>query len=95
VSAISNNDEAPEARYETVCLVCGEVVEPHADAIHTSAFLTKRDPLWNFCGGSIHRNCFLRWGRREEFIRKFNAVMAQIHEMDANGEVTDIESAED
>lgn len=56
----------------------------------TGPFLTRRDPLWRYAGRALHRRCFLAWPRREEFVRKFNAVMREHAHMDERGEVREL-----
>jgi hypothetical protein len=73
------------------CPLCGKPVAESADAVRTTAFLTKRDPLWRSAGRQIHRSCFLVWDKREEFVRKFNIVMQRIHRMDPRGDITDVD----
>ena len=73
-----------------VCWLCRKAVDNDFEAVITAPFLTKRDPLWRYAGGSLHRKCFLAWDRRKEFIRKFNLVMAPLYEMDGEGEVTSL-----
>lgn len=58
-----------------VCILCGRRPGAGEQALAMPAFLTRRDPLWRYAGRALHRECFLAWERREEFVHKFNRVM--------------------
>lgn len=72
---------------ESLCLLCAEPALAGEDCVVTGSFLTRRDPLWRYAGRALHRRCFSVWSRREEFVRKFNAVMRDYASMDAQGNV--------
>lgn len=37
----------------------------------------RTDPLWRYCDSAMHRECFLAWHRRLEFVEKYNATIGQ------------------
>jgi hypothetical protein len=79
-------------------MLCHEVIAEEDDIVATSHFIADRnDPLWQYSDAGLHRRCFLRWESREEFVRRFNEVMAQFvfgngkrHQMSGDGRITEI-----
>ena len=52
------------------------------------------DPLWRFSDSAMHRQCFLTWSHRTDFIDKYNASVGQIvwgnntrHRMEPDGTI--------
>ena len=82
-------------RGKTCCSICRCVLQESDDVVATAAFISdKIDPLWPHSDAGIHRRCFLRWERREDFVQTFNATMRQSvlsngtqHHMDADGAI--------
>jgi hypothetical protein len=80
-------------------MLCREVVAKDDDIVATSHFIADRnDPLWQYSDAAFHRQCFLQWERREEFINRFNDAMAphvfgngKRHQMSSDGSIKEIE----
>jgi len=61
------------------CSLCGEILARAQDVVANSAFIDDvSDPFWKYSDSGMHRQCFLDWADREEFIAKFNEVHSAI-----------------
>ncbi len=80
-------------------MLCHAVLAKDDEIVATSHFIADRnDPLWRYSDAGFHRRYFIRWEHREEFVRRFNEVMAQHvfgngkrHRMSSDGSITDTE----
>ena len=63
-------------RGKSNCVLCGEIIATDHEIIATSHFVSKQDdPFWRYSDAVFHKDCFLEWEKREEFIKCFNDVM--------------------
>ena len=61
---------------KTECALCDGVIKGNDEIVSTSHFI--RDlfhALWRFSDAAMHKNCFLEWNRRAEFVAKYNETM--------------------
>jgi hypothetical protein len=83
-------------RGQTECSICNEVLNEGEDIVMTSHFIAdSADPLWRFSDSGMHRNCFLEWAHKQEFIKRFNDIEGSItwgngtyHHMEDNGSIS-------
>lgn len=62
----------------TVCSICSEVLNIEDSIIITSHFISdKNDPLWPYSDSGMHKECFLAWSQRQEFIKRFNQIVGK------------------
>jgi len=86
-------------RGKTPCSICGDVINDGDVVVATSHFIgDKDDPLWRFSDSGMHRDCFLSWPLREDFVLKYNAAVGDFtaengtyHRMEADGYITVLE----
>jgi hypothetical protein len=66
-------------RGTTECALCHEILGDEDDIIGTSHFIdSPSDRFYNFSDAAMHRTCFLAWGMRARFIRRYNQVMGSL-----------------
>lgn len=82
---------------KTVCPICGKILISDDDIFSTSGsdVVKADDPLWMYQDAAMHRNCFLMWPLRENFIRHFNEYFRLHYRgmrvMSENGEIEECE----
>jgi len=63
-------------RGKSKCPICGDVIGKEDELVSTSHFIQDRtDPLWRFSDAGMHRQCFLAWQHRSEFVERFNSLV--------------------
>jgi hypothetical protein len=85
----------------TKCALCDAPLDGGGALVATSAFIGDRhDPLWRFSDAAMHRTCFLAWGLRETFIKRFNDAVGGVvfgngtrHHMSDDGTIVSVKSA--
>jgi len=61
---------------KTLCPLCGKIIGKIDQTVATSHFIADRnDPLWRYSDAGFHKECFLAWEHREEFIKRFNDIV--------------------
>lgn len=77
------------------CALCKSVVDPNADIVSTTHFIDDPDHhLWNFSDAAMHRECFLDWKHRAEFVMLYNETFGRVwsngacHYMHQDGRIT-------
>ena len=74
----------------TPCALCGVVLTDDDDHVGTSHFIGDHNhPLYRYSDTLMHRECFLRWDHRAEFVDAYNAVMRRHHWMGPDGTIKD------
>jgi hypothetical protein len=59
----------------TPCSICGCVVRPDESTVATTHFIEdESDPLWKHSDSVMHRQCFLSWPHRKEFVFLYNST---------------------
>lgn len=63
---------------KSTCPICDRVLADGQVLVGTSHFIGDReDPLWRFSDAMMHRECFLSWELRADFVRRFNEEAAK------------------
>ena len=80
----------------TKCSMCGGVIESDDETVSTTHFIDdQNDALWRFSDSAMHKQCFLNWEHRKDFIKKFNESRGIIiwgngtrHHMEDDGNIS-------
>ena len=83
-------------RGKSQCPICSQVIGQDDEIVSTSHFIGEQDdPLWRFSDAAMHRQCFLEWEHRREYVDRYNTVVGPIvfgngtrHRMDDDGSIT-------
>ena len=78
------------------CSICGVVVNDYDAYVGTTHFIDDQtDPLWQFSDSIMHKDCFLAWPLRHNFVERYNATVGTVtwgngtyHHMEANGNIS-------
>ncbi|CAN5198405.1 hypothetical protein BH18ACI2_BH18ACI2_09690 [soil metagenome] len=63
----------------TECSICGVVFVTGDEIVATSHFIADLDdPLYRFSDSGVHKNCFLMWEYRADFVEKFNRTVGNL-----------------
>ena len=63
----------------TECPLCGKPVEQDQPLVATSHFIgSPDDPLWRYSDAAMHRDCFLSWELRPQFVARYNSVVSPL-----------------
>lgn len=66
-------------RGKTECPLCNGVIKENDEIVATSHFIADpRDLLWRFSDAGMHKDCFLNWDQRLNFINRYNETMGSI-----------------
>jgi hypothetical protein len=85
-------------RGKSECALCGQVIQQDDEIIATSHFIAdENDPLWRYSDAPFHKVCFLKWDKREEFVRRYNDTVGRIiwgngtrHHMNEDGGIDEL-----
>jgi hypothetical protein len=53
------------------CPICESVIDPGDLVVTTRPFLDEGDPLFIYSEMAMHKRCFLKWPRRNEFVARY------------------------
>ena len=81
---------------KTECSICGGTLNEGDDIVATTHFIHDQDHhLWRFSDSGIHRDCFLTWEHRAEFVTLYNDTLGTVswgngkrHHMSDSGDVS-------
>lgn len=84
---------------KTKCPLCHNVIAQNDDYMATSHLIgDQNDPLWAYSDAAMHRDCFLNWDQRAEFVARFNQVYGEVtfgngtyHFMEPDGSINVLE----
>ncbi len=63
-------------RGQTVCRICGRIIENGEAAIASPHFIGDiNDELYQYSDAAFHTSCFMSWHLRKKFVDKFNFIM--------------------
>jgi hypothetical protein len=63
-------------RGSSQCAICRNIVGAEDDIVATSAFLGREHPLWPYSDAAMHRECFVSWKDKAEFVAAFNSIVS-------------------
>jgi hypothetical protein len=63
----------------TKCPLCDKLLQANDDLVSTSHFIeSPNDPLWRYSDAAMHRQCFLAWELRSQFVSRYNQIIGTI-----------------
>ncbi len=79
-----------------------KIKEENDEIVATGHFIAdSTDPLWRFSDAGMHKDCFLGWDQRQEFIDKYNETIGSItwgngtyHQMKDDGAIVSLKRRE-
>jgi len=66
----------------TKCAICGQILRgkpcDNREYVATSHFIGDRfHHLWRFSDAAMHKQCFMNWEHRKEFVQLFNETVGK------------------
>ena len=87
---------------DTKCAICAQILKDkpcdEREYVATSHFIGDRSHhLWRFSDAAMHKQCFMNWEHRKEFVQLFNKTVSKqvsgsgfSHRMNDDGEIIKI-----
>ena len=82
-------------RGSSCCPICGIVIGESDQIVATTHFVgDENSSLWRYSDAAMHRECFLNWELRKQFIDEYNKTMGKLtwgngtfHDMQTDGSI--------